>query len=75
MVAEQERMVAMVGTLRGAADHDDVSWPDLQDLKASCQLMDWFIADRNLRYDLKYRGTAERVSGSVVSANYFKAWG
>src|SRR5512140_1105023 len=47
MVAAQDRMMAITGTVRGvpgaAGNAVDMSWPDLQDLSKNCTLFDWFI--------------------------------
>jgi macrolide transport system ATP-binding/permease protein len=74
-VAHQERMVALAGTGPGESRNPDVSWPDFQDLRQSCKLMDWFIADRIFGTTLSVGDRAERATGSVVSANYFQALG
>ena len=78
-VAHQERMVAMAGTEpRGdkgsvGVEYTDVSWPDLQDFRRSCTLLDWFIVDRITRATINVGERAERITGSVVSSNYFDA--
>ncbi|HVR07221.1 MAG TPA: ABC transporter permease [Thermoanaerobaculia bacterium] len=74
-VADQDRMVAMAGTASRSPRFDDVSWPDLQDFRRSCKLMDWFIVDRITGTTLNVGDRAERATGSVVSANYFSALG
>jgi len=74
-VADQDRMVAMAGTASRSPRFDDVSWPDLQDFRRSCKLMDWFIVDRITGTTLSVGDRAERATGSVVSANYFSALG
>jgi len=74
-VAGQDRMVAVVGTMRGAAEFDNVSWPDLQDLQKNSTKTEWFVADRIFGTTLSIGDRAERASGSVVSANYFQALG
>src|SRR5437588_10142475 len=43
LVAHQDRMVAMSGMDRNG--RNDVSWPDLQDLRKNCTLFDAFIAE------------------------------
>src|SRR5271165_3773387 len=43
LVAHQDRMFAVAGTDRNG--RTDVSWPDLQDLRASCRLVDSFVAE------------------------------
>ena len=74
-VAHQDRMVAMAGTTAGDSRHDDVSWPDVQDLRRSCNLVDAFIVDRIFGTTLAVGDRAEWATGSVVSANYFAALG
>ncbi len=74
-VAHQERMVALVGTTARPPGRTDLSWPDFQDFRRSCKLMDWFIADRIVGTTLAVGDRAERATGSVVSANYFSALG
>jgi predicted permease len=74
-VAHQDRMVAMAGTTAGDSRHDDVSWPDVQDLRRSCKLVDGFIVDRIFGTTLAVGDRAEWATGSVVSANYFAALG
>ena len=74
-VANQDRMVAVMGTTRGASGFDAVSWPDFQDFQKNSTLMDWFIADRIFGTTLSVGDRAERATGSVVSANYFQSLG
>jgi predicted permease len=72
-VDHQERLVAIAGTARFGAERTDVSWPDFQDLQRNCGLLDSFIVDRIMGTTLAIGDRAERVTGSVVSANYFDA--
>jgi predicted permease len=58
---------------RFGAERTDVSWPDFQDLQRNCGLLDSFIVDRIMGTTLAIGDRAERVTGSVVSANYFDA--
>ena len=81
LVAHQDRLVAVAGT-KPSADkgalgfgYTDVSWPDLLDFRRDCKLIDWFIADRITGTTLSIGDRAERVSASIVSANYFDALG
>lgn len=74
-VQHQERLVAVVGTARGVAGFQDVSWPDFQDFQRNCSLVDAFIADKIVGATLNVGDRAERVPGSLVSANYFDALG
>jgi predicted permease len=78
-VAHQERLVAVSGTNPagngGAIDYTNVSWPDWLDYQRSCTLFDSFIVSRIMGTTLSIGDRAERVPGSVVSANYFGALG
>ncbi|HLK68003.1 MAG TPA: ABC transporter permease [Bryobacteraceae bacterium] len=73
LVAHQDRMVALTGTDRNG--RTDVSWPDLQDLRRNCSLVDSFIAEHIGGATLAIGDRAERATGSVVSSNYFEALG
>jgi len=75
LVAHQERLMAVAGTNRGVPGHDDVSWPDFQDLQRNCTLLEAFIVDRITGTTLSIGERAERSPASVVSANYFDALG
>jgi macrolide transport system ATP-binding/permease protein len=75
LVTHQERMLAVIGTSRGEAGYDDISWPDFLDFQKNCTLVDSFIAEKIVGTTLSIGDRAERVSGSVVSANYFAALG
>ena len=74
LVVDQDRLVALTGTNRGS-DRDDVSWPDFKDLERSSTLADAFIAEKITGSTLTIGDRAERVTGSMVSANYFDAIG
>jgi predicted permease len=73
LVRNQDRLVAVTGLDRGT--RTDVSWPDFQDLKKNCRLIETFIGDRIFGATLNIGDHAEGVTGSVVSANYFDAIG
>ena len=75
LVAHQERLLAVAGTMRGTAERDDVSWPDFLDLQQRCTLFDAFIADKITGTTLSVGDRSERAPGSMVSANYFDALG
>jgi macrolide transport system ATP-binding/permease protein len=75
LVSHQERMLAVSGTSRAEAGYDDISWPDFLDFQKNCTLVDSFIAEKIVGTTLSIGDRAERVSGSVVSANYFAALG
>jgi predicted permease len=75
LVVHQERLVAIVGTNRGAAHYDDVSWPDFLDLERGGTLLDAMMAEKITGTTLSIGDRAVGATGSVVSANYFDALG
>src|SRR5262245_1792789 len=76
LVADQDRLLALTGTDRGAPDpRTDVSWPDFVDLRRASTLFDAFIAEKITGTTLNVGDRAERAPGSIVSANYFDAIG
>jgi predicted permease len=81
-VARQDRLVVLVGTNRASGengasstDYTATSWPDFQDFRRNATLFDSFIADKIMGTTVSIGDRAERVAGSVVSANYFEALG
>jgi len=74
-VVQQDRLVVVAGTVRGAPVGDELSWPDLLDLKRSSTLFEAFSADKITGTTLSIGDRAERVAGQIVSANYFDALG
>jgi macrolide transport system ATP-binding/permease protein len=74
-VSHQERLVALTGTARGEAGHTSLSWPDFVDLRRSCTLFDSFFVSKITGTTLSIGDRAERITGSIVSANYFDAIG
>ncbi|HKW03514.1 MAG TPA: ABC transporter permease [Vicinamibacterales bacterium] len=75
LVAHQERMVAMVTTARGTPGFSGLSWPDFLDLQANSTLFETFIGDKITGATVSLGDRAQRVAGSIVSANYFDAIG
>ena len=75
LVTEQDRLFALAGTLRGTPGTNDISWPDFQDLERESTLADAFIAEKITGTTLSIGDRAQRVPGSMVSANYFDAIG
>jgi macrolide transport system ATP-binding/permease protein len=76
LVAEQDRLLVLSGTAPGAVKGTDVSWPDFLDFRRNCTLIEAFIAEKIVGTTLSAGGDrADRISGSVVSANYFDAMG
>src|SRR5262252_9354218 len=74
LVTGQERMMAVTGTNRRGS-RDAVSWPDFMDFGRYCTLFDAFIVDRITGTTMSIGDRAQRVTGSVVSANYFEVLG
>ena len=72
-VAHPERLFALAGTTRDSPDFDAISWPDFVDLRRTGTLYEP-IAEKITGTTLSIGDRAERVPGSVVSANYFDAW-
>ena len=75
LVTHQEQLVALTGTARGESGPTSVSWPDILDLQKSCTLIDSFIVNKIMGTTLSLGDRAERLTGSIVSANYFDAIG
>jgi len=74
-VSHQESLVVLAGTERGTSGFVPLSWPDFQDFQRRCTLFDAFIAEKITGTTLSVGDRAERISGSLVSANYFDAIG
>jgi predicted permease len=75
-VAEQSRLVAVAGTVKGSPDFDDVSWPDFNDLRAATGgELSSFIASKIVGATITGGDRAQRAVGLLVSANYFDALG
>ena len=79
-VAHQERLVVVVGNNRASkvansAGYTATSWPDFMDFRANTRQFDSFIADKIMGTTISIGDRAQRVAGSVVSANYFEALG
>ena len=75
LVSHQEQLLALTGTARGESRHTGISWPDLLDLQRSSTLIDSFIVNKIMGTTLSVGDRAERMTGSIVSANYFDAIG
>jgi predicted permease len=75
LVVHQERLAALSGTTRGESSNSGISWPDILDLQKSCTLIDSFIVTKIMGTTLSLGDRAERLIGSIVSANYFDAIG
>ena len=46
LVAHQEQLMALSGTLRAQADPDPLSWPDFLDLQKNCTLVQSFFVSK-----------------------------
>ncbi len=75
LVSHQEQLLALTGTTRGESGRTGISWPDLLDLQRSSTLIDSFIVNKIMGTTLSVGNRAERMTGSIVSANYFDAIG
>ena len=75
LVAHQDRLVALTGTVRGESDPDALSWPDFVDLRNNCKLFDAFFVTKIMGTTLSLGDRADVAPGSIVSANYFEALG
>src|SRR5437868_9805137 len=74
LVAHQDRMVALSGTVRGG-ERSGLSYPDLLDFEKNSTLFESFIVDKITGTTLSNGDRAERAVGGIVSANYFDALG
>src|SRR5881275_2191801 len=74
LVAHQERMVALSGTVRGG-ERSGLSYPDFRDFEKNSTLFESFIIDKITGTTLSNGDRAERAVGGMVSANYFDALG
>src|SRR5438093_2280412 len=74
LVAHQDRMVALSGTIRGA-ERSELSYSDLLDFEKNSTLFESFIIDKITGTTLSAGDRAERSVGGIVSANYFDALG
>src|SRR6266481_1131513 len=75
LVSHQEQLLALTGTARGESGPTGISWPDLLDLERGSTLIDSFIVNKIMGTTLSVGDRAERMTGSIVSANYFDAIG
>ena len=75
LVAHQERMFALGGTMAGTSEYSPMSYPEFIDLEKNSTLFESFIVDRITGTTLSLGDRAERWVGGIVSANYFDALG
>src|SRR5438105_5012428 len=74
LVVDQDRLFAVTGLNRGEG-RDDMSWPDWLDLQRNSNLVAAFVGEKITGTTLSRGDRAERITGSMVSANYFDAIG
>ncbi|HEX6805892.1 MAG TPA: ABC transporter permease [Terriglobales bacterium] len=74
MVAHQERLFAVAGTVPGKRI-DGLSWPDFLDLRRNCTLCQDAFVTTIRSGTLNIGDRAEVTTGSIVSENYFDALG
>src|SRR5256885_661350 len=74
LVAHQDRMVALSGTIRGG-ERSGLSYPDFRDFEKNSTLFESFIIDKITGTTLSNGDRAERAVGGMVSANYFDSLG
>src|ERR1051325_7066116 len=75
MVQQQDRLVAVAGTAKGASDYDEMSWPDFMDLAKGTTGFDAFFVSKITGATLTGGDRAERLVGQLVTANFFDAIG
>ena len=75
LVAHQERLFAVAGTVQGESQPDFISWPDFLDLRRNCTLCEDAFVTSISGSTLNIGDHAEVTTGSIVSANYFDAIG
>jgi len=73
LVSNQERLVALAGTVRG--ERDQTSWPDLLDVQRRCTLCETLFVSNITGATVSIGERAQIIRGSLVSANYFDAIG
>ena len=73
LVSNQERLVALAGTVRG--ERDQTSWPDLMDVQRNCTLCETLFVSNITGATVSIGERAQVITGSIVSANYFDAIG
>lgn len=74
-VAHEERMVTLVGTTRGAAGFNQLSYQDCVDLQKNSTLIESLTVDQLTATTLSVGARAERAVGDLVTPNYFDAAG
>jgi predicted permease len=75
LVAHQEQLFALAGTVQGESSPDALSWPDFLDLRRNCTLCEDAFVSKITGSTLNVGDHAEVTTGSMVSANYFDSIG
>jgi len=75
LVRDQERLVAIAGTAKGASGLDEMSWPDFMDLARGTTAFETFFVSKITGGTLTGGERALRLVGQLVTANYFDAVG
>ncbi|MBV9924265.1 MAG: ABC transporter permease [Acidobacteria bacterium] len=72
-----ERLVWVAGNVRGGTNRASVSPPDYLDYRAQNTVFEEFAASTSVPYPVNLTGAGEpeRLTGSLVTANYFRAFG
>ena len=72
-----ERLVWVAGNVRGGTSRASVSPPDYLDYRAQNTVFEEFAASTSVPFNVNLTGAGEpeRLAGSLVTANYFRAFG
>lgn len=74
-VRDQDRLVAVAGTVKGEQGYDEMSYPDFMDLARGTTSFSTFFVSKITGTTLTGGDRAERLVGQLVTANYFDAIG
>ncbi|HMA02460.1 MAG TPA: permease prefix domain 1-containing protein, partial [Gemmatimonadaceae bacterium] len=72
-VANQDRLVHVAGTANGEPGYVGLSFPDFTDLERASTQFDAFVVSKITGATISNGDRAERVTGLMVSPNYFQA--
>ena len=75
LVRDQDQLVAVAGTAKGASGLDEMSYPDFMDLSRAAPAFSSFFVAKITGATLTSGDRAERLVGQLVTANYFDALG
>lgn len=74
-VKDQEQLVVVAGSAKGASGFAEMSWPDFSDLSRATTAFSTFFVSKIAGATLTGGERAERAVGQIVTANYFDALG